>query len=354
VSNPNDRANGGTFTFAFDKPVNLESMTFLDTESAPKITLTFEDGSTEVLFGPELADGAQALFTFNKEKVTQMKIRLKESGAVDNIKYNTCEGGGNGDPHIKPWDGERYYFMGECDSVLHTSEVMDVHIRTTIRDFYSFIESAAVRVGDSILEMSMGNTHQFFINGAEFSDSDLPLRIEGDYTLRKISDIRNDAGTKYALSLEHMTVELSVLKFMMSVDLKGADPSFDKGTAGLMGQFPNGELIGRDGVTQLKHDGVAKTITGRMEPLSNSMGQEWQVRDTDPQLFREIREPAWPRQCEFPKAEASAVRRRLTTSIDMDAASEACAQVHSKDSADFDFCVMDVVMMDDVNAAYAW
>jgi len=70
---------------------------------------------------------------------------------MNNLIFDKCNGGADGDPHIKPWDGKRYYFMGECDAVMHSLSLLDVHIRTTIKDFYSYIEAAAIRVGESIV-----------------------------------------------------------------------------------------------------------------------------------------------------------------------------------------------------------
>jgi len=261
----------------------------------------------------------------------------------------------HGDPHIKPWNGDRYYFMGECDSVLHSSSILDIHIRTTIKDFYSVIEATAIRVGESILEMAMGDTHTFWINGVQFTDDDLPLQMEGKYSFSKVGTIHNGAGTLYALELEYMTVQLHVVKFLMGVDLIGSDPSFDKErTGGLTGQYPNGELLSRDNATLFEYDDMVETVQGRVEPVSNSMGREWQVRDTDPQLFREVRDPVWPSQCLFPSEDITASRRRLSTSVDIVAATTVCAELHEEGSHDFDFCVMDVLMTHEEDAAYSW
>jgi len=260
-----------------------------------------------------------------------------------------------GDPHVKAWSGERYYFMGECDTIMHTSKNLDIHIRTTIKDFYSFIEATAIRVGNSVLEMMYGNTGSFYINGQEFSDNDLPLKIEDKYTLRKVQEIHGSSGTVYVLEHEDLTVELRNLKSLMGVSINGQDPSFMEGSGGLSGKYPFGQLLGRDGVTMFEQDGEYTSALGITEPVCNAMGQEWQVRDTDPQLFREIREPAWPNQCIFPsEASASASRRRLSSSLDIDAAIKACTERHPEGSVDFDFCVTDVLQMHDKEAANSW
>ena len=56
----------------------------------------------------------------------------------------------DGDPHVKPWNTQqRYFFMGECDVVFHTSALLEIHARTTVYDFYSSIETVAIRVGET-------------------------------------------------------------------------------------------------------------------------------------------------------------------------------------------------------------
>jgi len=245
--------------------------------------------------------------------------------------------------------------MGECDTVFHTSELMDIHIRTAMEDFYSVITAAAVKVGDSVLEIAMGNTHTFWINGVEFTDDDLPLKIDDKYTLQLGESVHNGHGTNYELEVDLVTVHIRAMKFLMGVDLDGYSPAFAKGTGGLSGQYPHGELLGRDGVTLFEMDGVATSVNGKEEPVYNAIGQEWQVRDTDPQLFRMVQEPAYPNKCKFPtQTSKETERRRLSSTIDLETASKVCAQVHEEGTDDFEFCVMDVLMMDDIDATYSW
>jgi len=260
-----------------------------------------------------------------------------------------------GDPHVQPWRGDRFYFMGECDAVMLASKEVDIHIRTTIKDFYSYIHTTAIRVGQSVLELSVGNKHIFYVNGEELTDDDLPMELEGKYTLRLGDAVTRGIGTNYVLSMGKFTVKLRTLRQVMAVELVGSLDSFNEGTGGLTGKFPTGELLGRDGTTLFTKDGMFTTIRGVDEPVCDSFGSEWQVSDSDPQLFRAVREPAWPAQCRFPDQSSarSSIRRRLAT-IDVETASKACAEVHREDSNDFEFCVMDVIMLNDVEAAYSW
>jgi len=272
---------------------------------------------------------------------------------VDTIVVCPCGVTGNGDPHIKPWKGPRYFFMGECDTVFHRSEKLDIHIRTTIQGFYSVIEAVALRVGESVLEMEMGNNGMFWINGQELTNDDLPVEIEGSYMLNLGQVIKQNSGTMYELDIDGIVVELRSMKSLMAVSFSGMDASFMEGTGGLVGTFPSGKLLGRDGVTVFKPDGELATIRGHLQPVNNAMGIEWQVRDTDPQLFREIREPAWPNQCIFPTGKKDQRRQLTSASIDFDAALRACAETHDEDTEEFELCVMDVLSMGDLEVAYA-
>jgi len=251
--------------------------------------------------------------------------------------------------------------MGECDSVLYTSQDfdngmgLDVHIRTTVRDFYSFIEAAAVLVGNTVIEMSIGNTGTFYVDGIPMTDADLPMKIEDSYVLDKVATF-GKRGSSYMLYMGDVVLELRVMKLIMAVNILGAGPGMGD-SAGQMGSFPNGITYGRDGTTIFEADGELETIAGEMNPVKNTFGLEWQVRPgQDPELFREHREPIWPNKCTFPSEEAKSAateRRKLLATIDMESATAACAE-HTENTVDFDLCVMDVLAFDDLDAAVAW
>jgi len=184
------------------------------------------------------------------------------------------------------------------------------------------------------------------------------LEIEGQYALRLGTNVTKGSGTNYVLDVGSFLVKIHVMKFLMSVKYSGYSDSFEQeGTGGLMWTCSRpGELLRtRRKPPSWEHDGVFKSLIKEIdEPICNAMGQEWQVRDTDPQLFREIRRPVWPHQCRFPAETTISDVRRLTASVDVETAAKVCAEVHKKDSADFEFSIMDVIAMDDVDAAYAW
>ena len=271
------------------------------------------------------------------------------------------DGGCGGDPHVQRWNGDRYYFNGEGDIVLFNSpdfdngKGLDVHIRTTIEDWYSFIESTAVRVGDSTLEISKGNTGKFLVDGVEHTDDELPMTI-GDYKFERVAHLKDDDGEErgvlYMLHLNGHSIGFKVLKRLMSVDISvGSDDSDFKNSVGLMGSYPSGDLLGRNGEA-IAMDGKIQIVKGgREDDVSNAMGFEWQVRDSDPKLFSEVREPQWPQPPKLPSVTQISRRSLRASSISTEAAHEAC---QGKSAKDFNFCVADVLALGDVDAALSW
>ena len=67
-----------------------------------------------------------------------------------------------GDPHFKTWAGEFYDFHGVCDLVLIKNPEfknglgMHIHLRTTRTRMWSYVSSAAIRIGEDILEVIGG------------------------------------------------------------------------------------------------------------------------------------------------------------------------------------------------------
>jgi len=179
--------------------------------------------------------------------------------------------------------------------------------------------------------------------------------MEGQYTLRKGKEVAKGVGSLYELEIDDVVVETRSMLPLMAVSFSGMDPSFANGTGGLIGKFPTGELLGRDGITVFEHTGEIVTTHSHTQPVNNAIGLEWQVRDTDHQLFREVREPAWPDKCVFPtETSMEEQRRRLSSTISAEAASKACAETHEEGTDEFELCAMDVIAMDDINAAYCF
>lgn len=258
-------------------------------------------------------------------------------------------GGGGGDPHIKRWNRKRDSFHGECDLVLlhsdgfHGGRGFDLHIRTTIQDWYSYVETAALRVGGYVMEMQKD---KFFLNGWEHSDADLPMEFGGKFKYRinapEIDTVTKFSGAKiYRVDLHNDShVLFKVFKNLITVSVSGHENDFGD-SQGLMGNFYNGEMYNRDG--SLAAEGF------------DTYGLEWQVKAQDPKLFRTLREPQLPHeQCRFPSQSAQSARGRRLRSASRRLraqAEEACAH---KDEQDIDLCIMDVLAVGDPGVAAAW
>ena len=250
-------------------------------------------------------------------------------------------GGGGGDPHFLRWGNDhRDSFHGECDLVVFHSdkfnhEGLDFHVRTTIfDDLYSYIESAALRLGDSIVEVHNGHV---LLNGVKHDESEMPLEFGQNkkykFEVTKVEGSRRS----YRLALDNDSgIDFKFYKGMMTFGILG-HPHFENGS-GLLGAYPSGEMLSRAG-----------------EPMKNfiDFGFEWQVNAEDVTLFQDARMPQLPyERCRMPSRTAESSRRRLRGNRKlMEAAENACSHVKGRD---FTLCVDDVVMTGDVELAHEW
>ena len=101
--------------------------------------------------------------------------------------------------------------------------------------------------------------------------------------------------------------------------------------AGMMGDWEDGRMLARDGVTEMEHGW--------------QFAAEWQVRDTEASLFQTARAPQYPQQCLMPQVQEG---RKLTESIRSEA-ELACAHWGSRK----DKCIFDVVATGDLELAEA-
>ena len=105
----------------------------------------------------------------------------------------------------------------------------------------------------------------------------------------------------------------------------------------MMGRYPDGKLVGRDGKTVIKD--------------TDTFGQEWQVVPADgPMLFYDAGEGVHhPQTCMMPTDTQETKKRRLGESmITQEDAEEACARVNEEE---FDMCVFDVLATNDKDMA---
>jgi hypothetical protein len=247
-------------------------------------------------------------------------IRILTSGAFD-------------DPHFKTWHGDWYDYMGACDLKLlrapefDDGKALDIDIRTKIRMDYSFIESAALKIGDDVLEVSSWG--QYYVNGVE--GAEMPATISG-------FPVTHNAPTKkiHIFEVEVSRGEKIVLKTfkdMVSVKMENADGIRYLKSGGMMGDYNSGRMVARDG----------KTIISSPDVLAS----EWQIRQNEPMLFNTVKGPQHPEKCILPDPTAKQ-GRRLGESLAITAAEEACANAENKAG-----CVHDVLATGDLDLASA-
>lgn len=120
----------------------------------------------------------------------------------------------------------------------------------------------------------------------------------------------------------------------VSVKINSWSETYFEGSSGLLGEFPTGAMLSRDGKREIE------------DP--NEFGQEWQVRDSEPMLFESATAPQYPAKCNLPAAAALQASRRLGETVARDAAEKACAHW---DKALIEACILDVMTSGDIEMA---
>ena len=249
-------------------------------------------------------------------------------------------GGGGGDPHIQRWGHSHSSFHGECDLVLVHSDLgggLDLHVRSTIQEYFSYFEMAALRVGDNTIEL---HRDAIFVNRMKFGVADLPIAL-GDYTISDypVEDKKNaNYYQYYKVTLPGGSSMLfKYYKKYLTISIAGKRADFGD-SSGLLGDYEFGEMLDR-------HGNVMTDFT--------ALGFEWQVTPEDPRLFQELRSPQLPyEQCRMPTASRAA--RRKLRGPELAFAKEAQSACQRIGGSDFDLCVEDVVTTGDLGMAELW
>lgn len=287
------------------------------------------DPSTMVVAVEAGAEGDEFLTQLFRADSTNLTCVAPDSGIM-------------GDPHIKKWNGEWYDWHGECDTVFlrapdfYNGLGLELHTRTKIQYGFSYIESAALRLGADILEVSSHG--EYFLNDVE--SAKLPALMAGQFQVNHTLD-NGGHDTKrqtFHIDLGHTTtIELKTHKQIVSFKMiHGNSPEVEKwfgSSSGLMGSFHESKTLARNGVTVLEDPNV--------------FAQEWQVLDSDPKLFQNShREPQFPELCRLPNKIASKRRKLLGGGVSRDEAAKACA--HWKDT-ERENCIADVIATNDLD-----
>jgi hypothetical protein len=281
------------------------------------------------------------------EGVLKLEILIKGSGALASITYvpvtANCAGGG-GDPHFSRWNQPRDTFHGECDLVLvhsddfHANAGLDLHVRTTTKSYFSYMEAAALRLGPDVLEIRRNNLQ---LNGVKYHKEDFPLTFgEGDYQYTYSLAQEKGKRTVYKLTLgsDESWMEFKFFYHFMTVAILGKSDEFAD-SVGLLGSHEDGSMVGREGASFSDFEAYAF---------------EWQVNPhQDPQLFHAAREPQLPfERCRMP-TEARPSRRKLRSNRSLfQEAQAACAKVGQGN--DMDLCIDDIMATGEVGLAEIW
>ena len=232
---------------------------------------------------------------------------------------------------------------GACDLVLVKNPDfahglgLDVHVRTKIKTWWSHIDTAVVRIGSDTLEVQGGtNTATYWINGVKHDlpehDGELEATIGGNKILhsnmsKKTKKFRINAARGVWISLQTFN---DFVRANVRADEKIGNMN---GAVGLMGAYPSGKMLDREGELVTDHD---------------EFGKEWQVRATEAKLFHSAEGVQHPQECQMPDAASKQSRRLGESLITEEEAELACSRVPSEH---MDNCVFDVLATNDKDMA---
>jgi len=233
--------------------------------------------------------------------------------------------GGGCDPHFHMWSGKHFSYHGECDLVLMSSSDfvfgvgLDIHIRTEIKEHFSFIKAVALKLGNHKFEM---DAHQkYFYDG---KPHDVPPPTFNGHPIMRMKNAtwcspHCSKAIIYQIDLGmNGNVELANWNGFLHIEIHGNNFKEATGLLGRLGQRGN---FGRNGT--------------KIEDL-HSYGLDWQIRDTDPVLFHDLRYPIYPNPCVLPK---TTFQRRIVKPEITSMAEQVCS--HLSDPL-FEMCKFDV------------
>jgi hypothetical protein len=253
--------------------------------------------------------------------------------------------GGGGDPHFTTWSHEHFDFQGECDLMLVHNPTfkdglgMDIYGRTKLHGTWSAFASAAVKIGDDVLEVHGADPP--IINGITFhldvedgNEFAFPMSL-GDFSMTVQQ--RGPHSRRHIIHLgDGERIFINNFKEFVDVEIESPRPQEFTGSVGLLGSYTTGTNLARDGRTVIE------------DP--DAFGQEWQVRDTDPQLFHIVDGPQYPTKCTMPEklSVAQGLLRAANKKISPEMAKKACAKARASVMAN---CVADVFGSDNLDMA---
>lgn len=256
-----------------------------------------------------------------------------------------------GDPHFKTWKNEHFEYHGQCDLVVAKDPKfadglgLDVHIRTKVVRFWSYIKNAVIRIGDDILEIEGSSmegidkeVHYWFnyeYQGELTEFAGFPVTISSEGTKSNKNRITIDLSSKYP----GQKITLSTFKEFVKVNFGNASVQAFGNTVGILGDFNTGKTLARDGATVLDD--------------FTELGHEWQVLPSDGKFFRASSDPQFPKKCIEPENPRGERRRKLSeATVSLEQAEAACAEL--KSALDRKDCVYDILATQDLDMAGAF
>jgi len=286
----------------------------------------------------------------------------------------TITAGAGGDPHVEMYHQETITYQGICDVMfLYSPDGADgldlaIHARLTspkrqkTEGKYTYISEIAVSIGGNVYEVQSENA-AIFLNGAlhhnhtkeaeDDSTSAMTIALptpapDASYSLTKkvIGQKRNRVLYTFRFANgSEIELRANIHFFACFIEVRGDFGGTQ--VAGLLGNPQVPGMFGRD---------------GRLMPKDNvnEYGQEWQVLDTEPNLFVDAhRYPQYPEQCivvDLEKDFNTADNRRKLTEVESDtieqhAVSELEAKEACRNNKLLDYCIHDVLAFDDLETA---
>jgi len=292
-------------------------------------------------------------------------------------KLSPVTAGAGGDPHVEMYHQETITYQGICDVIflhsLYGADGLDlaIHARLTspkrqkTGEEFTFISEIAVSIGGNVYEVQSEDA-AMFLNGVlhhnhtkevEEDDTTSAMNIalptaaapaEASYTLTKkvIGEKRNRVLYTFRFANgSEIELRANIHFFACFIEVRGDFGGTQ--VAGLLGNPKVPGMFGRD---------------GRLMPKDNvnEYGQEWQVLDTEPDLFVDAhRYPQYPEQCIVVDLETdfnTADNRRKLTEVENDTmeghvVSELEAKEACRNNKLLDYCIHDVLAFDNLETA---
>jgi len=298
-------------------------------------------------------DNSDEYFGLGEERTTYQSVRgygrgLEVVPGSDSFSLN-CEipencpsdAGSMGDPHFKTWKREHFEFHGQCDLVLTSDPKfadglgMDVHIRTKLVRYWSYIKNAVIRIGDDVFEVQGSTdaddqTEAIYWYNLEYQGrmthvGGFPITVKISKSKSHKRTFEIDLSSKYP----GQKIIISTFNEFVRVDFVNASAQAFGKSAGMLGDFKTGNTLARDGETVLND--------------FHEFGSEWQVLPSEHIFFHSVSDPQFPMRCILPEDPRGDRRRRLgEETVSAEEAEAACAKTLS-DPLDVKDCVYDIL-----------